>query len=237
MKRLCIFNYLLFFIFSSSVCLPAFAIESLPLITKEIQQKMTPDEALDRLIAGNKRFVGRKMQGIDFLNKAKLTAKGQYPAAIILSCIDSRVPPEIVFDQNVGNMFATRVAANVINKDVLGGLEFATAVAGAKVIVVMGHDSCGAVRGACENVRLGHLTQLVNKIQPAIKLAKKETGKQNCNDPHFVDLAAEKNVRMVVKEIPEKSAIVRKLIANGKLKIVGAMYHLNTGEVTFLHHH
>ena len=149
-------------------------------------------------------------------------------------CIDSRVPPDIIFNQNVGSIFVTRVAANVINKDVLGGLEYATQVAGAKLIVVMGHEDCGAVKGACNNVTLGNLTQLLNKIQPAIREATITLGKKDCHSEKFINVAAEDNVRHVVAMIPIESLVIRKLQHAGKIKIVGAMYHLKTGKVTFL---
>ena len=225
-----IFLSLLFTVLFNST---TFAQSEEPLITASIQKKLTPDEMLQRLIRGNQRFIDHKRLPTDMIKKAQLTAKGQYPGAIILSCIDSRIPPEVVFDQSIGNIFVTRVAANVINSDVLGGLEVATRAAGAKLIVVMGHDACGAVRGACENVKLGHLTQLLNKIQPAIEQAKATLGKQNCNSEPFINTAAADNVRNVVKMIPKESPVIQQLIKEGKVKIVGAMYHLNTGKVEF----
>jgi len=204
------------------------------LITASIQQKLTSDDALHRLIVGNERFVQNKRHKIDFLQQAKHTAKSQHPIAIVLSCIDSRVPPEIIFDQNVGNIFVTRVAANVINKDVLAGMEYATKVAGAKLIVVLGHQSCGAIKGACENVKLGHLTQLLDKIQPAIQQTEKTLGKKDCHDSHFIDLAAENNVKDVVANIPKESPVIQQLVNEHKVKIVGAMYDVSTGKVVFL---
>lgn len=233
MKRIVILLSLLFvaqFVYSVEI----YAAKNAPLVTASIQQQLTPDQVLQRLKLGNERFVKQQQTPTDYIKKAKLTAKGQHPAAVVLSCIDSRVPPEIVFDQNIGNIFVTRVAANVINQDVLGGLEFATQVAGAKLIVVMGHDSCGAIRGACENVKLGHLSQLLAKIQPAIKQTTTSFGKKECNNSQFINMAAANNVRNVVKMIPEESPILRQLVKEGKLKIVGAMYHLNTGKVTWL---
>lgn len=139
-----------------------------------------------------------------------------------------------MFDQAVGNIFVTRIAANVLNADVLGGMEFATKLAGAKLVVVMGHDSCGAVAGACVDAKLGHLSQLLNKIKPAIEQAKKQYGKLECNNPQFIDTAATDNVRNVVSDIKKRSPVLDALIKKGKLKIVGAMYHLSTGKVTFL---
>jgi len=230
MKRIFVF----LFIALATVSLTAFASSEAPLITQSIQKQLTPKEVLQRLMQGNQRFVKQQQIPTDFIKKAKLTASGQYPAAVILSCIDSRVPPEIIFDQNVGNIFVTRVAANVLNSDVLGGLEFATAAAGAKLIVVLGHDSCGAVRGACENVKLGHLTQLLAKIQPAVKQATNAWGKKACGNPKFIDAIAADNVRNVVRQIPQESPIIAELIKEGKVKVIGAMYHLSTGRVTLV---
>lgn len=204
------------------------------LVTQAIQQNLTPNQVLDRLKKGNTRFVKQKTHHIDYIKKAQITAaKGQHPAAVILSCIDSRVPPEIIFDQAVGNIFVTRLAANVSNNDVLGGMEFGTKLAGAKLIVVMGHDDCGAVRGACLNVKLGKLTQLLNKVKPAIAQTKKQYGKLACKNPKFIDTAAANNVRNVVANILKNSPIIRKMIHSGKIKIVGAMYHISTGKVSF----
>jgi carbonic anhydrase len=229
MKRILFFALLLLAV--NSAC---FAEVHAKLITAPLQQKMTPDDALHRLIIGNERFVQNKRHQIDYLKKARLSAPSQHPIAIVLSCIDSRVPPEIIFDQNVGNIFVTRIAANVINPDVLAGMEYATKVAGAKLIVVLGHQSCGAIKGACENVKLGHLTQLLNKVQPAIAQTEKTMGKKDCQSPHFADLAAENNVREVVASIPKESPVIRQLAEEHKVNIVGAMYEIATGKVLFL---
>lgn len=204
------------------------------LITSVIQQQLTPDQMLKRLIEGNRRFIEYRPLPRDLIKKAELTAKGQYPGAVILSCIDSRIPPEIVFNQDVGNIFVTRIAANVLDSDVLGGLEFATKVSGARLIVVMGHDACGAVKGACQEVKLGYLTALLAKIQPAIEQATKRLGKKDCDSEKFINLAAENNVRNVVKKIPQESSVIHNLIKAGQVKVVGAMYHLRTGKVEFL---
>ncbi|OGT39494.1 MAG: hypothetical protein A3F12_03010 [Gammaproteobacteria bacterium RIFCSPHIGHO2_12_FULL_38_14] len=226
-------HFFLITIFICSYALFSYALES-PLITAAMQNKMTPDDALHRLQLGNQRFVKGKPLETDFIKKAQLSASGQYPVSVILSCIDSRVPPEIVFDQNIGNVFVARAAANVISDDVLGGLEFATQVSGAKLIVVMGHDACGAIRGACENVKLGYLTQLLAKIQPSIRQTTTNLGKKDCQSAQFINQAAAENVRHIVKMIPEKSQVIRQLVKEGKVKIVGAMYELHTGRVVFL---
>lgn len=204
------------------------------LITAPLQQKLTPDDALNRLIAGNERFTQNKRHEIDYLKKVGLSAQSQHPLAIVLSCIDSRVPPEIIFDQNVGNIYVTRTAANVINKDVLAGMEYATKVTGAKLIVVLGHQSCGAIKGACENVKLGNLTQLFNKIQPAIQQTEKKFGKKDCHDLEFINLAAENNIKNIIAIIPKESPVIRQLLNKHKVKIVGGMYNLSTGKVIFL---
>lgn len=205
-----------------------------PVLTAKAQSQLTPDQVLKMLKAGNARFVkGDRVKG-DLIKSAQLTANGQHPGAVILSCIDSRVPPEIIFDQNIGNVFVTRVAANVINKDVLGGLEFATKAAGAKLIVVMGHDSCGAVKGACEQVKMGNLTHLLDKVQPAILQTKAQFGGHiECGNPKFIDAAAKNNVIDVMKMIPKDSPVIARLVKSGQVKIIGAMYHLHSGKVTF----
>jgi carbonic anhydrase len=206
-----------------------------PLVTKAIQTEMTPDQALDRLMAGNERFVKRhRALQQDYIEKAVQTAGGQYPAAIVLSCIDARVPPEIVFDQGVGNLFVTRVAANVLGDDILAGMEYATAIAGAKLIVVLGHDNCGAVTGACKDVKLGHLTSLLEKIKPAMKDAAGEMKTRDCADATFIDRIALENVADVVRAIPKRSPVIGKLVSEGSVKIVGVMYHLSTGKVSII---
>ena len=204
------------------------------LITAPLQQKLTPDDAIHRLIIGNKRFAYDKRHHINFLKQAQRTVKSQHPIAIVLSCIDSRVPPEIIFDQNIGNIYVTRVAASVINKDVLAGMEYATKVTGAKLIVVLGHQFCGAIHGACDNVKLGNLTQLLDKIQPAIQQTEKTLGKKDCHDSQFINLAAENNIKNVISEIPKESPVIQQLLNEHKVKIVGGMYNLSTGKVTFL---
>ncbi len=230
------YHFLYPFVFLMSLCIsPHCAAEfHAPLITADIQQRMTPDDALDRLIQGNARFASDSGEKINYLKNRRLTEKAQHPIAIVLSCIDSRVPPDVIFNQNVGNIFVTRVAANVINPDILAGLEYATGVSGAKLIVVMGHENCGAVKGACQDVKLGHLTQLLDKIQPAIQEATATFGKKECDNEKFINLAAEDNVRHVVAMIPTESPEIKKLMQSGKIKIVGAMYHLKTGRVVFL---
>ena len=197
---------------------------------------MTPETALKLLKEGNGRFVSGSMKNRNFLQQAKLTKKGQHPFAFILSCMDSRGSPELIFDQGIGDIFAGRVAGNVIDKDQLGGMEYATQVMGSHIIVVMGHTACGAVKGACDDVKLGNLTQLVNKITPAVKTVKKDSHASalDCNDMKNVNAIARQNVLNMVQEIKNESPVVKNLIAQKQVMIVGAMYDLATGRVTFI---
>jgi carbonic anhydrase len=196
--------------------------------TKETQAAATPPQVIDSLKAGNERFATGRPQHRNLLKQAKLTVSGQHPLAAVVSCIDSRTSSELVVDQGIGDIFNARVAGNVINDDILGSLEFACAAAGSKAIVVVGHTSCGAVKGAAKGVQLEHLTGLLEKIQPAIKHTK--TGGDD-----YVDRVAVENVKQSVATIRAKSTTLRKLEKEGKIAIIGAMYHLDTGRVEFLH--
>lgn len=216
-----------------SFCCATYSEDTAALVTAQKQQIITPQTALTRLERGNARFASGHAIDIDYLKKARLTATGQHPFAVILSCMDSRVPPEVVFNQPIGNLFVTRTAANVINSGILGGLEFATKVSGAKLIVVMGHDSCGAIRGACENVKLGNLTSLLNKVQPAIDKTVTQYKKRECQNRQFINDAAKNNVLYVMKIIPKQSPVIRELMKTGQVEIIGAMYDLSTGRVSF----
>lgn len=201
-------------------------------LTKEERDKMTPDEIIKGLQKGNKRFRSGKPDKHNYLAQKRASAAGQFPSAIILSCIDSRAPAEIVLDTGIGEAFVTRVAANVTNDDILGGMEFACGVAGAKVIVVMGHSGCGAVRGAIDNVKLGNLTGLLEKIKPAIE-ATTYQGERVGSNYAFVDAVAKTNVQQTIGNIRKGSPLLSNLEKEGKLKIVGAMYALNGGVVEF----
>lgn len=210
---------------------------ALPLLdarTQAEQQAMKPQEVLDILMDGNERFVSGNAAKRDLLQEASDTAAGQYPIAVILSCLDSRVPVEMVFDQGIGDVFVGRVAGNVEDQDMVGSLEFATKVAGAKLILVMGHESCGAVRGAIADVELGNLTQLLEKIQPAIYDVKDFSGKRDASNRAFVDAVAAKNVPRTIREIRDSSPIITELESNGDIMIVGAMYDLETGKVILI---
>jgi carbonic anhydrase len=197
--------------------------------TKESQGAMTPAKALDALKEGNKRFRAGTSVQKNLLAKVKASAAGQYPFAVVLSCMDSRVPAEAVFDQSIGDIFSIRVAGNVVNPDNLGSLEYAGKVIGVKTIVVLGHTSCGAVKGAIDNVKLGSLTELVAKIQPAVAASGSGTSK----DHTYVDKVGEQNVRLAMKEIREKSPVLKEMLDSGAVGLVGGMYDLETGAVTF----
>lgn len=195
----------------------------------------TPDEALAELRAGNERFQNGVAERRDLLEEAKETSDGQQPFAAIVSCIDSRTSTELIFDQGMGDVFNARLAGNVVDEDVLGSLEFATKVAGAKLVAVIGHSGCGAVVGAIDQVKLGNLTGLLERIEPAVTAASKETqGDASAQNPEFVDACIEENVRWQVKQLTEKSPILKELADNGQIRIVGGVHDLASGKVHFL---
>ncbi|MCW2473074.1 MULTISPECIES: carbonic anhydrase [unclassified Symbiopectobacterium] len=202
-------------------------------LTQAQRDSMTPDDVIKSFKAGNARFREGKMQQHDFVAQKISSQEGQFPAAVILSCIDSRAPAEILLDTGIGETFNARVAGNVQNEDILGSMEFACAAAGAKVVLVMGHTACGAVAGAIDNVELGNLTGLLNKIKPAVEKTVYE-GDRTGKNMAFVDAVAKTNVALTVEHIREHSPILKKLEQEGKIKIVGSMYHLVGGEVEFL---
>jgi len=197
---------------------------------------ISPAQALDRLAAGNARFVAGQMEHHDWPQQRAATAAGQHPYAAVLSCIDSRVASEIIFDQGLGDIFNARVAGNVLDDEILGSLEFACQLAGAKLIVVVGHTHCGAVQGACRGVELGHLTGLLEKIQPGVAAAREKMPGLAATDGKFVDQAAELNVQHVLQQIREQSPVLRQLIDSGQVGLVGGMYDLDSGKVEFLNH-
>lgn len=194
----------------------------------------TPQEEIDALKEGNKRFLRNEQLGHDFHYQIDKTKDGQKPYAVILSCLDSRIPVEVVFDQGIGQVFVARVAGNIENSDILGSMEFGTAVTGAKLIVVMGHTKCGAIKGACNNVKLGNLTGLLKKIEPAVKIVKSTTPNFDPNSYEHIDHVSEENVKLTVKNIRKNSQVIRNLEAQNKVRIVGAMYDISTGDVKFL---
>ncbi len=199
----------------------------------EAQAALTPDAVLERLMAGNKRYTEGNMLNRDLMGQVDATSTGQFPSAIVLGCVDSRVPPEIVFDQGIGDIFSARVAGNIIDDHVLGSIEFATKVAGSKLVVVMGHTACGAVKGSCDGVELGQITSLVNTIQPSVKAVNAEGETCTSKKPKIVNKVAAHNVQRTIDEMKERSEILTDLETSGDIKIVGAMYDVSTGEVTF----
>lgn len=202
-------------------------------LSKSQRDEMTPDDVIAQMKQGNERFRSGKMSKQDFLAQKRATAAGQYPAAVILSCIDSRAPAEIILDAQLGDTFNARVAGNIVNDDLLGSLEFACAVAGAKVVLVMGHTSCGAIKGAIDGAQLGMLTGLLAKIEPAVDATRYEGERASKNDA-FVDEVARTNVRQTVSAIRKRSEVLAALEKEGKIKIVGSMYGLVGGRVEFL---
>ncbi len=199
-------------------------------MSRAVQAGITPDSAIEILKSGNARFVAGKPLVRQVKKHVAQTALGQYPFASVLSCIDSRSGPEIVFDQNIGDVFAARVAGNIVNEDILGSLEYASKVAGSRLVVVLGHTHCGAVKGACDGVKMGNLTGLLDKISPAVS-AVQTTGERSSKNHKFVEDVAEMNVDLVIKTIREKSPILKDLEAAGKIKIVGAVYDTDNGKV------
>ena len=202
-------------------------------LTKDVRDAMTPDDIVKSFIEGNQRFMNNNLTPRDFAAQAAATAGGQHPKAVILSCIDSRVPVEYIFDKGIGDIFVARVAGNVEDEDILGSLEYAAAVAGSKVVMVLGHESCGAVKSAIKRFDAGspNVDHLLGQIQPAVD---KVDAERNVDDKNYVKLVIEENVHMTVENIRERSAILKSLEDAGKIKIVGAYYNLGTGKVDML---
>lgn len=203
--------------------------------TKETQAAISVDKSIDLLKEGNARFVAHKEVDRNLLDQVKDTSTGQYPFATILSCIDSRVSSELIFDQGIGDIFSVRIAGNFVNEDILGSMEFACKLAGTKVVVVLGHTSCGAVKGACDDAKLGNLTALVSKIKPAVAAVTEpqDPSQRNSGNIEFVNNVAEKNVNLTINNIRKQSPVLKEMEDNGEIKIVGAMYDIKTGKVTF----
>lgn len=204
-------------------------------LNKEIQSKITPRKALEILQKGNDRFINNLKANRNLLEQVNLTSEGQYPFATILSCIDSRTSAELIFDQGLGDIFCVRIAGNIVNTDILGSMEFACKIAGSRLIVVLGHTKCGAVKGACDHVEMGNMTELLSKLQPAV-YAERETldiGERNSKNSDFVENVSAINVRRSVKSIIERSFIIEQMVENGEIGVVGAMYDVETGKVEF----
>lgn len=201
--------------------------------TKELQATVTPIQALRWLKEGNARFVENRRLERDLLRQVDITSGGQYPFAFVLGCVDSRVSPELVFDQGIGDIFSARIAGNFINDDILGSMEFACKLAGARLIVVLGHTQCGAIMGACDEVLLGNLTGMLAKLQPALQTVPAPPGERNSANASFVQEVAEKNVALAVEAITRRSPVLDEMVQNGEIEVVGAMYDVDTGQVTF----
>ncbi len=202
--------------------------------TEISQSALSPKQALTILEEGNERFVQNLRANRNLLQQVNETREGQFPFAIVLSCIDSRVPAEMIFDQGLGDIFSVRIAGNFVNEDILGSMEFACKVAGSKLIVVLGHSSCGAVKGACNNVELGNLTGLLKKLKPAVD-AVETSGERNASNADFVQKVADKNVELTMALIKEKSPVLKEMLEDGSLGLAGGMYDVSSGEVEFYH--
>jgi carbonic anhydrase len=202
-------------------------------LTKEMQTQLSPAKTIELLKEGNKRFLNNLKINRNLLQQVNETSDGQHPFAFILSCIDSRTSAELVFDQGLGDIFSCRIAGNILNEDILGSMEFACKVAGSKVVVVLGHTKCGAIKGACDNVKLGNLTALVDKVKPAIEAEVETKENRNASNAKFVENVAELNVRQVLRQIPTQSQIIAQLLQSGEIALIGGMYNVETGAVEF----
>jgi carbonic anhydrase len=203
-------------------------------LTQEEQAKLTPEKVIELLKEGNKRFASGKVTLRNHKEQIRRAVANQFPKAIVLSCVDSRVPVEDVFDRGIGDMFVARVAGNFVNTDILGSMEFACKVSGAKLILVLGHEYCGAVKGAIDSVKLGNLTAMLEKIKPAVNSFSSFDGEKASANAEFVHMVAEKNVQLNVGKIRQESPILQAMEASGEIKIVGAMYDMVTGQVNFM---
>ena len=204
-------------------------------LTKEIQDGFTPSSVLTDLIEGNNRFTSNNLNTNDNGALIEQTVSGQFPKAVILSCIDSRVPVEIILDQAIGDVFVARVAGNFENTDILGSIEYSCKVAGSKLVLVLGHESCGAVKAACDGVELGNITTMLENIIPAVRLAAEEVeGETNSSNRNFVAKAVENNVKLTIDRIREKSPILKEMEDSGEIAIVGGVYELSSGKVNML---
>jgi carbonic anhydrase len=202
-------------------------------LNKEMQSAISPKMALELLKDGNKRFVNNLKINRNLLQQANETSDGQHPFAVILSCIDSRTSAELIFDQGLGDIFSVRIAGNIVNEDILGSMEFGCKVAGAKIIVVLGHTKCGAVKGACDDVKLGNLTSLISKIKPAVEQEMTTKENRTSANSEFVENVAELNVQLSVRNILLNSPIIAEMVKNDEISIVGGVHEISTGEVKF----
>lgn len=203
--------------------------------TSATQATMTPQKSVSELLAGNARFLNKERINRDLIEQVGDTATGQYPFATVLSCIDSRIPTEIIFDQGIGDIFNARVAGNFVNEDILGSIEFACKLAGSKLVMVLGHTSCGAVKGACDDAKLGNLSQMLDKIKPAVDSVKTADGEaRNSSNLAFVNKVSAQNVALTVAAIKAQSPVLNEMFENKEIDIVGAMYDVASGKVAIL---
>jgi carbonic anhydrase len=203
-------------------------------LTKELQRSITPEDALARLKEGNARFVANHRVERDLLKQVAATGDEQYPFAIVLGCVDSRVPPEVIFDQGIGDIFSARIAGNFVNEDMLGSMEFATKVAGARLILVLGHTNCGAIMGAIDDAQLGNLTGMLVKLKPAVQDIAASGLAASSTDDAFVLAVTERNVELTLEAIRSKSPVLKEMLAAGEIKLAGGVYDVRTGEVRFM---
>ncbi|MEQ8425032.1 MAG: carbonic anhydrase family protein [Cyclobacteriaceae bacterium] len=202
-------------------------------LTKELRDSITPLNAIELLKDGNKRFVDNLKMNRNLLQQVNETSEGQFPFAVILSCIDSRTSAELIFDQGLGDVFSVRIAGNIQNEDILGSMEFACKVAGSKIIVVLGHTKCGAVKGACDEVKMGNLTALLEKLKPAVEAEETVKSGRNASNSEFVEKVASLNVRITKKQILKNSPALADMIAKDEIALIGGMYDVETGQVNF----
>ncbi|MCC6916142.1 carbonic anhydrase family protein [Nitrosomonas sp.] len=205
-------------------------------LTKEMLAHLSPEQAIQLLKDGNQRFVSNLKLNRNLLQQVNETSEGQFPFALILSCIDSRTSAELIFDQGLGDIFSCRIAGNILNEDILGSMEFACRLAGSKVIMILGHTKCGAVKGACHGVRLGNLTTLLDKLQPVMDGELSGRGGFDTSDPEFMENIARLNVHYVMGEIPRRSQVIAEMLDKGEVALIGGMYDVDTGIVTFYDH-
>jgi carbonic anhydrase len=220
------------------VCSTALAQAEVPrverVLTQEEQDALTPDQVLSALKQGNQRFVSGTVTSRDHSAQVRDAANGQFPKAMVLSCVDSRIPVEDVFDRGIGDVFVARVAGNFENTDILGSMEFATKISGAKLVLVLGHGSCGAIKAAIDDAQLGNITAMLENIKPAVESQAGYKGEHSSNNAEFVHLVTEANVRLTMDDIRERSPIMHDLEKQGRLKIVGGLYDMHTGKIEFL---
>lgn len=203
-------------------------------VTAEVQKSLSPDSVLEDLIQGNQRFVSGQLLERDFTQQIKNSEKGQFPKAVVISCLDSRVPVEYILDQGIGDIFVGRIAGNFVNEELIGSIEFACKVSGSKLVMILGHESCGAVKGAIDNVELGNLTKTLAELRPAVEMSQDFEGEKSSQNSSFVDYVCKNNVVATINEIRSDSPILKEMEEKGEIKIVGGIYDLTDGKITLL---